>query len=1132
MRYSPRVRFVALRLRLPRLSSAVVASPLRFFHVRKDARDAIGFADALFAVRGDVAFADLAAAERFAAALRKTRADAPSAVELQAMGLVHEVQHAVVSLYRTAFAPAAFDTLLGELRARLGADLDRTLLTFVRTFPPPAVYRGEIAPEHFLEGETDGVSNEQWVLEEVLLLWIANQNPAYAPIRDLVHDDDLVKATSYGSLVATASEHFEEAPRIGAAGESLLDLLLAPIRHAPTSLVGQLEYMRTQWGLDLTHLEVWHKLVAGEGALKEAQAWLWRAAHAAHGQHDPPPAAPATFAGPMYEHEPERFSRDLDWMPRVVMIAKSTFVWLEQLARRYERSVTTLADVPDEELDELAHRGMTGLWLIGVWRRSRASQRIKQMQGNHDALASAYSLDDYEIAPEIGGHAAYENLRERASRRGIRLASDMVPNHMGIDSTWLVNHPERFLQTEHPPFPSYRFTGENLADDDRVEVRLEDGYWHKTDAAVVFQRVDRATGSVRYIYHGNDGTSMPWNDTAQLDYLRADVREAVIQTILRVARMFPILRFDAAMTLAKRHFQRLWFPLPGHGGDCVPSRAAHAMTREHLDSLFPVEFWREVVDRVAVEAPDTLLLAEAFWMMEGFFVRTLGMHRVYNSAFMNMLKREDNANFRLSIKNVLEYEPRILERHVNFMNNPDEDTAIAQFGKDDKYFGVCVLMATMPGLPMFGHGQIEGYTEKYGMEFRRAQKDERPDSWLVERHEREIFPLLRRRHLFSGVDQFHLYDFVRDDGSVDEDVIAYSNSAVDANGKVERSLVVYHNKFKSTSGRIALSVGFLGPSGTIERRSIADALGMRGGDRIVLFRDRAEGLEYVRREDEMVAGGLRLELGAFKYRVLVDFREVEHTEEHPYATLAKELGGRGVASIEEAVLALRFAAIHASLDEALTPGSVRYLLTSPTGSASAAREKMQHLLDGVAYVYPKLAIPEVDDLEIDLQLLAVRARPVVLAMQPIAIAWLFVDALRAVGGARVDDVVDAWRLEPVIARAFRASGMSDDDARIAALLVCVLVRVGPPDGADCLKRALDDDVGRRFLDVNEHLGVKWLRKERAELFIAALDACGIAEEADVATMRTALAASGYRVASLVSRLGKRAPFVALSAPLA
>jgi len=64
----------------------------------------------------------------------------------------------------------------------------------------------------------------------------------------------------------------------------------------------------------------------------------------------------------------------------------------------------------------------------------------------------------------------------------------------------------------------------------------------------------------------------------------------------------------------------------------------------------------------------------------------------------------------------------------------------------------------MPGLPMIGHGQIEGFAEKYGMEYRRAYRDEEVDSWLVERHEREIFPLFHRRYLFADVRDFLLYD--------------------------------------------------------------------------------------------------------------------------------------------------------------------------------------------------------------------------------------------------------------------------------------------------------------------------------------------------------------------------------------
>ena len=278
-----------------------------------------------------------------------------------------------------------------------------------------------------------------------------------------------------------------------------------------------------------------------------------------------------------------------------------------------------------------------------------ASKRIKQICGNPEAAASAYSLYDYNIADNLGGWSALENLRERLWKRGVRLASDMVPNHTGMDSDWVINHPDRFVQRRDNPFPQYSCNGENLSHDGRVGVYLEDHYYAKSDCAVTFKRVDNATGDTRYIYHGNDGTEMPWNDTAQIDFLNPEAREAVMQEILHVARNFPIIRFDAAMVLAKKHIRRLWYPEQGHGGD-IATRSEYALSRDDFEKAIPEEFWREVVDRVAREVPDTLLLAEAFWMMEGYFVRTLGMHRVYNSAFMNMLKKEETKNTVTSVK--------------------------------------------------------------------------------------------------------------------------------------------------------------------------------------------------------------------------------------------------------------------------------------------------------------------------------------------------------------------------------------------------------------------------------------------------------------------------------------------------
>ena len=130
------------------------------------------------------------------------------------------------------------------------------------------------------------------------------------------------------------------------------------------------------------------------------------------------------------EQEVEAFSRDSDWMPCLVLMAKNTYVWLDQLSKAYKQDIYRLDHIPDEELDSLAARGISGLWLIGLWERSVASRTIKQRCGNPEAVASAYSLFDYEIAADLGGEEAFQNLKGRAWQRGIRMASDMVPNHV------------------------------------------------------------------------------------------------------------------------------------------------------------------------------------------------------------------------------------------------------------------------------------------------------------------------------------------------------------------------------------------------------------------------------------------------------------------------------------------------------------------------------------------------------------------------------------------------------------------------------------------------------------------------------------------------------------------------------
>ena len=947
------------------------------FHVSREIRNQTGVDDVLFNYAGNVVFGNLAASRKFVAKYNEAKAARGEtgpvlhAGALFAMGLIDELNHALIASYRETLDPEALPLALRWLEADANREqVDKLLLDFTDQFPNVRVYRGQQTAAGWLAATTPATEtgtkadmpNREVALEELLMLWLANANPAFRPFKELFDDRELEQKTIYKEATAVLPEFFATRPPISSEG-SLIDALMAPILASPDSLSGQLAYIRDNWVefLGAEFAETLRRTILAVDVLKEEDIAIWTMFHPSRGGryrdsdgkwvqegflgdefvgfgHDTPFGSDGArrlgLEQPPPLNEYEAFSPDQAWMPTVVMIAKSTYVWLEQLSKKYQRHIHRLDQIPAEELQLLSDRGINALWLIGLWERSSASQTIKRLMGQHDAVASAYSLKDYSIADDLGGTWAYEQLRNNAMRHGIRLASDMVPNHMGIDSTWVMEHPEWFLSRSESPFPVYSFEGPDLSTESKYEIKIDDHYYDQTDAAVVFRLRERANGNTQFVYHGNDGTTFAWNDTAQLDYSKETVREQVIQTILQVARLFPIIRFDAAMTLAKKHVQRLWFPLPGIGGS-IPSRAESAVSQAEFDAMMPHEFWREVVDRVAVEVPGTLLLAEAFWLLEGYFVRTLGMHRVYNSAFMNMVRDEENAKYRSYLKKTIEFDPDILKRYVNFMSNPDEKTAIAQFGTGDKYFGTCTMLATIPGLPMIGHGQIEAFTEKYGMEYKTARFDEWPNEDLVARHMREIAPLLKNRQLFAESHNFVMYDFWSGDNSVNENVFVYSNrvdhggTGYGGSGK-ERALIFYNNAYQSTHGTIHVSVASMDKgSGELRQRTLSDALHLPSDPNLYLaWRDSASGLEYLRRSSDFDHHGFSVELRGYQYAVLLDFRELYATAEQPWDQLAGVLGSGGVHSVYETLLKLRLRPMHEALRHAISPETLREVAAS------------------------------------------------------------------------------------------------------------------------------------------------------------------------------------------------------------
>ena len=95
------------------------------FHVARAARQRYSFDDALFGLTGNVVFADYAAARRFALLMNEQRdlaADPSNAVragDLNAMGLVDEIFHFVIGMYRQQRNPEVMAGAIAALEARL-----------------------------------------------------------------------------------------------------------------------------------------------------------------------------------------------------------------------------------------------------------------------------------------------------------------------------------------------------------------------------------------------------------------------------------------------------------------------------------------------------------------------------------------------------------------------------------------------------------------------------------------------------------------------------------------------------------------------------------------------------------------------------------------------------------------------------------------------------------------------------------------------------------------------------------------------------------------------------------------------------------------------------------------------------
>jgi hypothetical protein len=230
------------------------------------------------------------------------------------------------------------------------------------------------------------------------------------------------------------------------------------------------------------------------------------------------------------------------------------------------------------------------------------------------------------------------------------------------------------------------------------------------------------------------------------------------------------------------------------------------------------------------------------------------------------------------------------------------------------------------------------------MEYYRPRYDESPDPWLVERHQREIAPLLKRRWVFAESHDFLLYDFFESSGSVDENVYAYSNRAGN-----ERALIVFNNRYGETHGTVHNSAAYADKgSSQLRQRRIHDGFGFDPHSGAILsWRDSLTGLEYLRRARDVAERGITFHLHAYQCHVLMDWHEKWASAEKPWDRLCDQLNGRGVPSLEDALVELELEPVHQALRALFDQDTIRMLTdmaehprtTAANGTVSVALDR-------------------------------------------------------------------------------------------------------------------------------------------------------------------------------------------------
>ncbi len=345
-----------------------------------------------------------------------------------------------------------------------------------------------------------------------------------------------------------------------------------------------------------------------------------------------------------------------------------------------------LIQIPKSYWENLASKGFNYVWLMGIWETTTSnideccfeeylvnsySKALKNWK-REDVVESPYSINKYELNPDIVSKDELLEVKKILNDLGIELILDFIPNHFSSDSEYIKSNPEIFLEGKE----------EFIISDPNTFYRPK-------------------LNSDKIFAHGRDPFFPAWTDTIQIDYSNPKTRKFMIENLKKISGICDGVRCDMAMLVLNNVFGNTW----------------RGVLDEKNSTLNQKEFWEESISEIKSINQNFLFTAETYWDLE-WQLQQLGFDFTYDKKLYDRLKDGSVS----SIRGHLNAEYSYQMKSIRFIENHDEERAITTFGAE-KMRATAVIISTIQGMKLFFDGQFDGRKIKLPIQLKRFPQE-------------------------------------------------------------------------------------------------------------------------------------------------------------------------------------------------------------------------------------------------------------------------------------------------------------------------------------------------------------------------------------------------------------------------